>query len=124
MSLTIKGEPNEKRSKHPDFGEDPNRKPLKLVRRASLDERQRAQFLLDQFEVDCDLQMILDALKRFAREGTFAHTDDQRPMFARSMARCMKGARFDDKVQAVVENFRVSEATAARWLRKRTAIKP
>jgi hypothetical protein len=94
------------------------KKPPKTARRASKAERQRAQDVIDTFRVDNDLEPLYQALKHFAKEGTFAQTVDYRPQAARSIARMMKGAAFDEKVQVVVEHFNVSESTAARWLRK------
>jgi hypothetical protein len=117
VSLTIKGDPNERRSKLPDMGDDVLLKPPALVRRATKAERERAQFLLDQFEVDGDLQVIFDALRRFARDGTFADTTDMRPQMARNMARRMK-CTYEVKVAELAEYFNVPDATCANWLRK------
>lgn len=95
------------------------RPPPKVGRLASMDERQRAQDLLDTFKVDGDPEPMFQALRRFALTGTFADTDDHRPLYARALVRHMKGATFDEKVQAIVDEMRVSESTAARLLRQR-----
>lgn len=121
MSVIVKGDPKTGKRvvKLPD-GEEPRlmTAPPKTGRLASLAERERAQDLVDQFEIDLDPEVLVRALRHFAAEGTFAETVDMRPATARTMARWMKTATFDEKVQAVVEHFHVSEPTAARWLRK------
>lgn len=117
MGLTVKGDP--KTASKPRRVLKASDAPPKVGRLASMDERQRAQDLLDTFDIENDVDDLLRALRRFAMTGTFADTEDHRPAYARAIVRHMKDATFDERVQAVVDEMRVSESTAARLLRRR-----
>ena len=112
-------------------------RPPKIGRRASEDERARAQGIVDLYrravanggsivvnpEDDPEEQSrfyatpesLLRDLERFAREGTFQVFEDVQPMLANAIAR-KAGPRFDDRVAAVAESLNVSERTAARLI--------
>ena len=97
--------------------------PPKTGRRASQAERDMARALVESYEFNGDPDELYQALKRFARDGTLAQTVDVRPMVAKAIAK-YAGPTFEDKVHAVMDEFHVSEATAARMIRKRPTVKP
>lgn len=99
-------------------------RPTKTGRLASADERSRAQQIVDLYraamanggsvvvnpQADPEEQStyyaepenLLSYLEHFAREGTFAFTDDLRPMMASAIAK-RAGPSYDDRVAAVAK---------------------
>ena len=146
MSFTLtpkpKDGPDTRRAYPPtNFGGELFKKPPKLTYRASPDERKRALWLVDMYrhmtgneknenwlDVPADElgedryrragRYLVNMLQRFAADGTFADTADARPEFARLMAGGMRHRTYEAKIAVLAQRFNVSEATAARWLRK------
>lgn len=64
---------------------------------------------------DVESNHLLRWLEDFAREGTFQNTTDFNRLIANGIAK-RAGPRYADKVQAVADEMRVSDRTAARLL--------